>query len=342
MKKIKAVFFDVREFEKDYIEKHTPEYLDLTLLPQCLDEHSIESLLDEIKDVEILSIFSTSKLPSEFISKFPDLKLIIARTTGYDHIAIDYCKENNILVTNAPNYGEATVAEFAIGLLLNVSRKINHAYNSLQKGIINVHGFMGNDLCDKTIGVIGTGAIGSHFIKIARGFGMNVLAYDPFPKIDLTTKYDVNYVELENLYKESDIISLHCPGTKENYHMISHKQFELMKNGVIIINTARGEIIDTEALYKALMDGKVKGAGLDVLECEDILVKESKYLLKIDCIKKDCLVNTLLNHKLLALDNVIVTPHVAYDTIEAVNRILETTYCNIDKYYNGEDIKNVY
>ncbi|MEI7475198.1 MAG: NAD(P)-dependent oxidoreductase [bacterium] len=341
MKKIKAAFFDIREFEVKHIDEVSADYLELVKINEPF-QNEFDNRLDDIKDIEILSVFTTSTVIADSLKKLPNLKLIITRSTGFNHIDSDYCKQNNIILANVAGYGETTVAEFAFGLLLTVMRKITHAYNSLQKRVINIHGFMGNDLFGKTIGVIGTGAIGSHFIQISKGFGMNVIASDPYPKQALVDKFDVKYVSLEELYKQSDIISVHCPGTKENHHLLSNDQFDQMKEGVIIINTARGELIDTDALYKAVTAGKIGGAGLDVLECEDILMQEDKYLLKIDCIKEDCLRKTLLNHKLLELDNVVITPHVAYDTIEAVNRILDKTYATIDKFYKGEEIKSVY
>lgn len=338
MKKIKAAFFDIREFEKKHIDEITPDYLSLIKINDTFHS-AFENKLNEIKDIELLSVFTTSTVSAEALKKLPNLRLILTRSTGINHIDVDYCKNNNIIIANVPSYGERTIAEYAIGLLITVSRKITHAYNSLKKGIIDVQAFMGNDLYEKTVGVIGTGAIGTHFIRIAKGFGMNVIAYDPYPKQALIDEHNVKYVTLDELYSESDIISIHCPATKENFHLISDTQFNKMKEGVIIINTARGDIMDTEALYKALIAKKVSGAGLDVLECEDILTQESKYFLKMDCIKEDCLKRTLLNHKLLEVENVIITPHIAYDSIEAINRIIEVTFQNITKFSNGDEIK---
>ena len=169
---------------------------------------------------------------------------------------------------------------------------------------------------------------------------MKIIAYDPYPKKDMEERFNVKYTDMEALLKESDIISIHAPYTKQNFHMINDDAFNKMKRGVIIINTARGEIIDTEALYRALRSGIVAAAGLDVLECEDIIVNEDKYLLKVDCIEKECLTRTLINHKLLELPNVIVTPHVAFDSIEAY-RILKTTIENIDGYLAGNIINTV-
>lgn len=333
MAQVKVAFVDIKEFDKNFLEKNKPENCEFIYFKEPI--HDFESLEGKIEDVEVLSVFTSSRVRAEFLEKFKNLKLVTTRSTGFSHIDLAYCKEKGIPVVNVPRYGEVTVAEFTFGLLLNVIRKINIAYENLQEGIINIQGYMGNDLEGKTLGVIGTGAIGCHAIKIANGFGMNVIANDPYPKQEFIDKFGVKYVSLDELYRNSDIITLHCPSTKENHHMLNDEAFSKMKDGVVIVNTARGEIIDTEALYKALIKGKVAGAGLDVLECEEIISGEDDFLLKIDCIKPECLARTLINHRLLELPNVIVTPHVAFDSVEAVQRILATTIGNIKKYLEG-------
>ncbi len=340
MQKYKVAFFDVKDFEKDYILNNKPEECEFQLFADCFHTF-METKSDEVKDIDILSIFTSSRVMKEDLQKFSNLKLIATRSTGYSHVNIDLCAQEEIPVVNVPKYGNCTVAEFAFGLLLDVARKINVAHKDLQKGIINAHQYIGIDLFGKTIGIIGTGAIGAHTIQIANGFGMNIVAFDPYPKSELVEKYNVQYLELDELLAKSDIISLHAPSTKENKHMINDESFAKMKDGVIIINTARGEIMDTTALYKALLSKKVAAAGLDVVECEEILMQEDKYITKVDCIKPECLTKTLINHKLLDFPNVVITPHVAYDSIEAVNRILETTIDNIKDFIQGKTINRV-
>ncbi|MDD3149884.1 MAG: NAD(P)-dependent oxidoreductase [Candidatus Gastranaerophilales bacterium] len=340
MKKIRTIFFDVKEYEKEFLIKNMPNEIDYTFVTDNF--HLVcEREIDRYKDAEIISIFTDSRVNANYMKKFQNLKMVSARSTGFSHIDLDYCKKYDIAVVNVPRYGDATVAEFAFGLLLNVARKINIAYSDLQEGTINTHKYIGIDLIDKNIGIIGTGAIGSNAIRIAHGFGMKILAYDPFPKKELISKYKVKYVNLNELYSESDIISIHAPSTKENFHMINNDAFSKMKDGVVFINTARGEIVDTEALYKALVSEKVAAAGLDVVECEDILANQEQYLAKIDCVKQDCLAKTLINHRLLSMPNVVVTPHVAFDTKEAIGRILKTTIDNLQGYINNKIINNV-
>ncbi|EKE04676.1 MAG: hypothetical protein ACD_20C00022G0001 [uncultured bacterium] len=334
MKTIKAAFFDIKDIEEKYLKENQPADCEFIMIRESLQE-GLDKHLDQIKDADIVSVFTTSRAPAETLSKFSNLKMVTTRSTGYNHIDLEYCKQHNIPVVNVPRYGDCTVAEFAFGLLLDVTRKITNAYNDLRNGIINIQEHLGLDLNGKTIGIIGTGAIGTHAIKIANGFCMNILAYDPYPKKELEEKYNVTYVNMDTLYRESDIISIHAPATKENFHMVNDEAFNKMKKGVVIVNTARGEIMDTQALYIALKNGIVAGAGLDVLECEDILNNEDQYLMKVDCIDPNCLSKTLLNHKLLDMPNVIVTPHLAFDSVEAVQRILNTTMDNIKGYLSN-------
>lgn len=340
MNKIKTVFFDIKETEQKFLEKNIPENCEFIFIQNPF-QIEFDKNLDKIKDAVILSVFTSSTVAAANLKKLPNLKLIATRSTGYNNVDLDYCTEHNISVVNVPRYGDITVAEYAFALLLNVIRKVNIAYKDLQKGVIKLEDYTGHDLCGKTIGIIGTGAIGRYTAKIAYGFGMNILSYDPFPNEEIKDKLGVKYVDLETIFKESDIISLHAPSRKENFHMINEKAFSLMKDGVVIVNTARGEIMDTNALYNALKYGKVAGAGLDVLECEEIIANEELFLSKIDCVKKDCLEKTLLNHKLLDMPNVVITPHIAFDTIEAIYRILNTTINNINGYIAGNIINKV-
>ncbi|MDD3014127.1 MAG: NAD(P)-dependent oxidoreductase [Candidatus Gastranaerophilales bacterium] len=340
MERILITFFDVKDIEKEYLYKYKPENCEFIVISDPLHKY-IDENIDKVKDSEIISVFTSTNAPGNLLKQFPNLKLVTTRSTGFNNVDLDYCKEHNIPVVNVPKYGDCTVAEYAFGLLLDVMRKITFSYLNLKEGIINIQSNIGHDLMGKTIGIVGTGAIGCHAIKIANGFGMNIICYDPYPKEEMKLKFNVKYVSLDQLLTESDVISLHAPSTKENFHMINDECFNKMKKGVIIINTARGEIMDTQALYKAIKNGIVAGAGLDVLECEDILANEDQYLIKVDCIRHECLSKTLINHKLLEMPNVIVTPHVAFDSVEAVYRILKTTIDNINGYLSGNVINKV-
>ena len=186
----------------------------------------------------------------------------------------------------------------------------------------------GVELFDKTIGIIGTGSIGSKSVKIAKGFSMNVICHDVYPNKEIEETYKVKYADIDTLCKLSDIILLHTPLTSNSYHLIDEAKIALMKEEAIIVNTARGELIDTEALYNALLDKRIRGAALDVLEFEDTISNKRPG----ENLNLKNLRTSLINNKLLNLDNVIVTPHIAYDTKEAVHRILDMTLTNLDKF----------
>ncbi len=326
----KAVFFDVKGYEKDIILSNIPQGLEPILIEESFHEGFLANY-DKIKDAEILSVFVSSYVRSENLKKLPSLKLILTRSTGFNNVDLAYCRENNIDVLNVPNYGDITVAEFSFALLLSLTRKIDIAYNDIREGQIDMTKYVGMDLYGKTVGVVGTGAIGRHFCKIAGGFGMKVLAYDIRENDEMKKLDYLQYVPLDNLVEQSDIISLNVPANEHTYHMINEERLNKMKDGVIIINASRGEVIDTQALYNALLSKKVAAAGLDVLECEEAFSNP-----QIDCRRVECLEKTILNHKLLTMKNVIVTPHIAFDTKEAIGRILSVTFDNLKKYLLGE------
>jgi len=333
------VFFDVDDITYDYLkDKNICEG------GVCAFEKGVETLssadYEKIKDAEIFSVFIHSKMTPEVLKKFPKLKLITTRSTGFNHIDLDYCKKHGIVVENVPKYGEATVAEFALGLCLNLTRKIGVAFSDLKRGICNIDRYMGKDLFESTLGVIGTGAIGRHAVQIAKGLGMKVIAYDLFPNKELIAN-GLKYVSLDELFARSDFITLHCPLTPENHHMINAKSFAKMKDGVIIINTARGELIDNEALYKALKSGKVGGAGLDALEQESAIMSNDIYISHVKTIPQEEVITSFINMKLLQLPNVIITPHIGFNSIDAIRRILAQTVKNIEEFKKGNIINEV-
>jgi len=327
----KVLFFNGDNILLDYLHTHPTPHFEPVVFKESLN-HIPLSLLEEYKEVEALSVFVHSEsLSTERLDYFKNLKIIATRSTGFNHIDLKYCKKRNISVVNVPRYGESTVAEFAFGMLLNLTRHIIQGRNGMAHNHVDIPSYMGFDLMGKTLGVVGTGSIGQHMIQIAKGFQMNVLAFDLYPKKELK---DIYVKTLDELYKKSDIISLHVPSTKENYHLLDEKAFQKMKKGVIIINTARGDLIDTQALYGALKTGQVGGAGLDVLENEDFLIHddiETSNLFK----DKDFLLDSALNLKLLQFKNVIATPHIAFNSIDAVNRINQTTCENMVAFFEG-------
>lgn len=332
----KIIFFDVRESETEQIKSFCDNKYEYKLLAERLDDKT--QLSDEIKQVDVISCFTFSRVSADVLKQFPNLKLIALRSVGFNHIDIDYCKEHNIQVVNSFGYGNVTVAEFAFGLILDVLRKISRSYMNLKNEHLDRDVYTGLELKNATIGIIGTGAIGTEVTRIAKGFGMNILAYDLYPKTELVEKYDVNYLSLDELFKNSDIISLHAPLTDSNFHMINEEKINLMKPNAIIVNTARGELIDTKALYEALSSHRIFGAGLDVMEAENMLI-QPETIVDFDYLTGDHIKQTLINERLLKLHNVVITPHIAYNTKEAEDRILHITMSNVESFFKGE-IKN--
>lgn len=294
---------------------------------------------DVLDSAEILSVFVTHECKQKEIDRLPKLKLIAARSTGFDYVDIAYARSKGAEVVNVPSYGENTVAEFAFALLLALSRKIPEAHKQVtETGSFEQANLRGFDLSGKTLGVVGTGRIGCNVIQIAKGFDMNILAYDPFPKSNLDNEMGFKYVGFEELLSQSDVVSLHAPFSDATRYMINEQSIYHIKRGAVLINTARGGLIQTSALIKALEEGIISAAGLDVLEEEGDMMDEDNLLTnphpKIEELK-----NVLANHYLINHPRVIVTPHIAFNTKEAVRRILETTLQNIIAFTKGE-IKN--
>ena len=236
---------------------------------------------------------------------------------------IVYAKEKGIKVYNAPHYGDHSIAEYVFALLLNVSRKLIQSSYGVKNQILEDLNYEGVELFGKTIGIVGLGATGKFVYDIAKGFSMNPVYFD------IVKDENYNYVSLDELCRISDIISINCPLNDKTLYMFDESKFSIMKNGVIILNTARGEIIKTRALYEALISKKVGFLALDVTESENIIYEDINERVNIDSIKDICFKNYYLMRKIISMDNVIVTPHSAYNTKEAKTRILDLTVKNI-------------
>ncbi len=326
---MKILFYDIKDPELDYLLDKIPKDVEPYFFKDSLN---YSTYVDEkFLDCEGLCLFVASEIGEDILKQFKNLKFIFLRSTGFSNVDLNYCKKNNIRVFNTPNYGATTVAEFAFSLLLTLSKKIIQAKNSVITGSIDHDELRGIELSSKTMGVIGTGAIGRKVINIAHGFNMEVLVYD------INEKGAYNYVPKEELFQKSDFISINCPLNPTTKGMIDSKALSMMKKNVIIINTARGEIIDTEALYEALINKKILGAALDVIECEQYLCAHWKKCSQMPDLTQYCLKKFFFVDKLLKLDNVIITPHIAYNTKEARKRILDITLENIKSSFDIND-----
>ncbi len=290
------------------------------------------------KDTEGIAVFIQSTINKEVLKHLRKLKVIATMSTGYDHIDLKTCKKNNITVCNVPSYGDNTVAEYTFGLILALARKLKPTFDRVGKGIFNRTGLMGTDLKGKTLGLVGTGRIGSQMAKIGSAFEMNVIAFDPKKNKELEKKYGVKYKELNELAKESDVISLHVPYNKSTHYLINSNLIQLFKPNVLIVNTSRGKVVNTEAVVKALRKGKLGGVALDTFEGEEIWIEEE--FLWRDDLPAIPLQQAMESFFILRSERAILTPHNAFNTKEALDRILISSVENLKSFFMG-NAKNV-
>lgn len=323
---MQTIFFETKPWEEKTIKTQlkNAELIKKPLTPKNAKKYS---------NAEIISTFIESEINKETLNQLPKLKLITTRSTGYDHIDVEECGKRGITVCNVPDYGTHTVAEHTFALLLTITRRMRKALEKQEKDDHTIKGLKGVELCNKTLGVIGTGRIGSQVVKIGQAFGMKIIAHDPFPNKELKIKYTT----LTNLLKNSDIITLHAPLTPKTRHLINEENVNKIKKGAIIINTARGGLIQTSALLKGLKNKTISAVGVDVLEAEKEL-REEHTLLKKENTKWKIIKQ---NHELLKHPNVIHTPHVAFYTEEALQRIVETTIKNIKQWKKNKPINTI-
>lgn len=331
---MKVIFFEVKDWERDYLApRFSASEADFTSEP--LDD----SHLPPARDYDCLSPFVYSRLSEKALNAFPQLRLVATRSTGYDHIDTKTCAHRAIAVANVPSYGENTVAEHTFALILSLSRHVHKSYRHAVEGRVDLASLVGFDLKDKTLGVVGAGRIGLHVIKIARGFGMRVLVHDVRRDAFLAELLNFSYSTLEPLLAESDIVTLHAPHMPATHHLIDRERLALMRRGALLINTARGGLVDTDALIESLNSGHLGGAGLDVLEGEE-LIKEEQQLLHAPQ-AADALQALVRRSVLIKMDNVVFTPHNAFNSREAHQRILDTTVENLRAWQNGQSLNRV-
>ncbi|MFZ4774902.1 MAG: NAD(P)-dependent oxidoreductase [Terrimicrobiaceae bacterium] len=305
------------------------------------------SLRDVPGDVEILSIFINDRIEEEFLESHPDLKLIATRSMGCDHIDLAACAKRKITVTHVSGYGENTVAEHTFALMLSLSRRIRESNEAALAGKFTHENFRGMDLRGSTLGVVGTGRVGLHVIRIAAAFGMKVLAYDAVPNPLHTELLDFKYTTFDQLLRNSELITLHIPLNPETHHILNAETIARCRPGVLIINTARGRLIDSNALLKALESGQVGGAGLDVIEEESVFhggataligaqiadrvrgggAYKDRIALPLERMKE--ISRYISSNALLRMPQVVFTPHNAYNSAESREFISSTTTENI-------------
>jgi D-lactate dehydrogenase len=329
---MRITFFELREaWERSYVEQALAGQ-ELRFIADPLTAETVGGA----DDAEAISVFIRSRIDRRVLENSPSLRCVTTRSTGFDHIDVEACAEHGIVVANVPRYGENTVAEHTFGLILNLSRKIHQAYERTKRCDFSLEGLEGFDLRGRTLGVIGAGAIGLHVIRIGRALGMSVLAHDVRPQPLIAEVLDFRYTSLEELLGAADVVTLHAPLLPDTHHLLDRKRYESMNRGALLVNTARGALVDTEALLWALEEGILAGAGLDVLEGEERLAEERHMFRTPE--SQAQLLALLANHRLLARENVIITPHMAWYSREARQRILQTSVANLAAYLAGNPI----
>jgi D-lactate dehydrogenase len=336
MPKTTISFFELEKWEEKYIEEKLGKNYDLIFFKNPISKKNS----GKIKNTEILAVFIYSNINNEIINNLPKLKYITTMSTGFDHIDLKAAKEKNIKVSNVPHYGENTVAEHTFALILALSRQIPESIDKIKKFDFSPSGLRGVDLKNKTLGIVGLGHIGEHVARIAQGFEMKVIAFDTKKNPLLAKNLKFKYVSFNELLENSDFISLHAPYNKHTRHMINKKNINKIKKGAYLINTSRGQLIDSQALLLALNKNILSGAGLDVLE-EEGFIKEEKELLTKKFQEKYNLETALRGHIIIQHPKVIVTPHNAFNSKEALLRILDTTIENINGFIKKKPINLV-
>lgn len=332
---MKIAFFETEKWEEKYLSErlagHELVFSGKELTPSAAKKHC---------DAEAVAVFIYSQINAKTLDALPKARLIATMSTGYNHIDMEECSRRGVTVCNVPTYGENTVAEHTFALLLALSRKIPEAYERTKGGDFSAHGLRGFDLKGKTIGVVGCGHIGRHVVRIARGFGMNVLVHERNPDTALAKELGFKPASLDELYSKSDVITFHVPLTESTRHMLSMESIGKVKKGAVIINTARGEVIETMALVKGIQKKIIAAAGLDVLEGE-YDIREEKQVVSGN-FRKECDLRAVLrNHVLMKLSNVLITPHSAFNSKEALERILDTTAGNIAAFAEGRPVNTI-
>ena len=327
-----VAFFELEDWEAEYLRNSQLREYNLILLGERLTPETAKLAAS----ADAVSVFIYSQVTPEILDLLPKAKVLATRSTGFNHIDLSGCAERGIAVCNVPRYGENTVAEHTFALILALSRRVHQAYIRTSRLDFSLSGLRGFDLNGKTLGVIGAGSIGLHVIRIAKGFGMNVLACDPNEQPILAEVLGFEYVPLDELLARSDVVSLHAPLTEATRHIINRETIAKMKRGAILINTARGELVDTAALVWGLDTGQISGAGLDVLEGEETIREEAELL--SESLPQDKVRAVLQGYALLKRENVVLTPHIAFYSAEAQHRILDTTVRNIISFFEGRPV----
>ena len=326
---MKIAVFSTKSYDQDYFERYNEAYhFDFTFFETALNTTTAKITAG----FDVVCVFVNDTVDKATVKQLSEngVKLIALRCTGYNNVDLEAVKQHNLKVVRVPAYSPEAVAEHAMALILTLNRKTHKAYNRVREGNFSLKNLIGFNLHGKTVGVIGTGQIGAAFCKVAKGFGCNIIAFDIAQNSELM-QLGVTYLSLEEVFKQADIISLHCPLNPHTKHLIDQASIYLMKQGVMIINTSRGALIDTQDVIEGLITNKIGYLGIDVYEQEENLFFEdlSEHIIKDEIILR-----------LMSFPNVLITSHQAYFTKEAMDKITTTTLENIKCFKNHLELKN--
>lgn len=325
---IKMLMFDVKKTEKIFLHRDEFSDFDINFFDESLCDET-KLTIKEYNETAIISVFINSKIDKKVIDKFKNLRIIATRSICCNHIDIKECRRRNIAVINAVNYGSDSISQYVLGLILALTRKIFLSANDLKNSKNIYENYQSNDISNYTLGVIGTGKIGSEVCKLAHSLRMKIYANDI--KINEDIKNFVEYVSFTDLLRKSDIVTLHIPYIKECKHMFTIKEFEIMKDNSYFINTSQGDFVDYISLYKVLSGGKLAGAGLDIIwENQNNIFNNI-----LDNANYEELEKMIVCQKIMGMDNVIITPRIAYNTTESLNKILKSNFNDIRNFFKG-------
>ncbi|GMQ61092.1 2-hydroxyacid dehydrogenase [Vallitalea maricola] len=326
---LKIAFFDTKPYDKQIFEVLNKDYdFKITFFEERLSDKTVKLT----EGFDVVSIFVQDKASSFVVNKLHEygVKLIALRCAGYNNVNFK-AAQGKVHVVHVPAYSPHAIAEFTMSMMLTLNRKIHKSHNRTKDLNFSLSGLLGFDMYQKTVGVIGTGKIAKILIKILKGFECNVIAYDIYPDNNSAEELGFSYVPLDTLFKESDIITLHCPLTKDTEYLISEKSINKMKDGVMIVNTGRGKLINSKDLIEGLKEHKIGSAALDVYEEEDKYFYED---FSVEGVNDDIL------SRLITFPNVLITSHQAYFTKEALNNIASTTLNSIKQFDEGKPLEN--
>jgi D-lactate dehydrogenase len=326
---VNVAIFSAKKYDREFLNAANGSLHKLRFFEPHLNEETVSLAAG----FEAVCVFVNDQVNAAVIATLESLgvRLIALRCAGYNNVDLSAAKKHGVTVVRVPAYSPYAVAEHTIALMLALNRKLHRAYNRVREGNLALDGLVGFDMHGKTVGVIGTGQIGTVVAQILIGFGCPTLAFDPFPNAACRS-LGVRYVELNQLFAESDIITVHCPLTPENKHLINGQALEKMKKGVMLINTSRGALLDTVAIIEGLKNGKIGYLGLDVYEEEEEIFFEDR---------SGLILSDDVFARLLTFPNVIITGHQAFFTREALLNIAATTIDNITKFENNQPLEKL-